>query len=69
MPKMPTAYADREPFGRVRCASAISAMMPPSPSLSARMMMVTYFSVTTIISAQKISDRMPSTVSWFAISP
>ena len=69
IPRMPTAYAEREPLGNVRCASAMSAMMPPSPSLSARMMMVTYLSVTTIISAQKISDRMPSTVSWLATSP
>jgi hypothetical protein len=55
--------------GKVRCASAISAMMPPSPSLSARMMIVTYLIVTTIISAQNTSDRMPSTVSWLAVSP
>ena len=34
-------------------------MIPPSPSLSARMMMVTYLTVTTIISAQNTSDRMP----------
>ena len=34
-------------------------MMPPSPRLSARMTSVTYFSDTTIISAQKIADRPP----------
>ncbi len=33
------------------------------------MMMVTYFSVTTIISAQNTSDRMPRIVSWFPIRP
>ena len=34
--------------------SASSARLPPSPLLSARMMMVTYFSVTTIIIDQNI---------------
>ena len=38
-------------------------MMPPSPLLLARMMNDTYFSVTTMISDQKKSDRMPSTLS------
>jgi hypothetical protein len=38
-------------------------MMPPSPLLSARMISVTYLSVTMIISAQKITDRTPSTLS------
>jgi hypothetical protein len=46
-----------------RKASAIKAMMPPSPLLSARVMKVTYFRLTTIISDQKISDRMPRTLS------
>ena len=44
-----------------RCASANSARIPPSPSLSARMMIVTYLRVTEIASAQKISDSTPST--------
>ena len=39
-----------------RDTSAVSARMPPSPRLSARMISVMYFSVTTITSAQKI-DR------------
>ena len=39
--------------------SASSAKMPPSPLFSAFMMKVRYFMVTTSISAQKISDRMP----------
>ena len=34
-------------------------MMPPSPLLSARMISTTYFSDTTIISAQKMVDRPP----------
>jgi hypothetical protein len=42
-----------------RCASASSARMPPSPSLSARIMTTTYLSVTEIASAQKMSDSTP----------
>ena len=42
-----------------RCASAISARMPPSPRLSARITRKTYFSVTMMISDQKISDSTP----------
>jgi hypothetical protein len=69
MPRMPTTYAERDPLRSVRWVSAISAMMPPSPSLSARMMMVTYFSVTTMFSAQNASESTPSTVSWSLLSP
>ena len=36
--------------------------MPPSPWLSARMISITYLSETTIISAQKITDRTPRTL-------
>ena len=42
-----------------RCASAKSARIPPSPSLSARIMTTTYLSVTEIASAQKMSDNTP----------
>ena len=35
-------------------------MMPPSPRLSARRIRITYFSVTTTISAQKITDTAPT---------
>ncbi len=42
-----------------RCTRASSASTPPSPSLSARMTMTMYFSVTEIMSAQKISDSSP----------
>jgi hypothetical protein len=42
-----------------RLISASSARLPPSPLLSARMMMVTYFSVTTIIIDQKIRLSTP----------
>jgi hypothetical protein len=34
-------------------------MMPPSPRLSARSTRTTYFSETTIISAQKIAEAPP----------
>jgi hypothetical protein len=43
-------------------ASAISAMIPPSPRLLARISSVTYFSDTTIISVQKIAETPPSIV-------
>ena len=50
-------------------ASASSAMIPPSPRLSARMMSITYLSETTIISAQKMVDRPPSTFSAVSAMP
>ena len=34
-------------------------MIPPSPRLSARRIRITYFSVTTNISAQKITETAP----------
>ena len=43
--------------------SAASAMIPPSPSLSARSTSVTYFTVTTTVTDQKISDTTPYTSS------
>ena len=46
-----------------RSASAISAMMPPSPSLSARITYSTYLTVTTRIRLQKKSDSTPRTFS------
>src|SRR6185437_12067658 len=42
-----------------RCASAIIAMMPPSPLLSARMIKVMYFSATTISSVHNTSESTP----------
>ena len=42
-----------------RSASVISAMMPPSPELSTRIMKVAYLTETTMISAQKNNDRLP----------
>ncbi len=63
MPK-PTSHQRRRVWCSVpRATSAVSARMPPSPRLSARMITTMYFSVTTMISAQKMIDRMPSTFS------
>ncbi len=60
----PTAtLAQVLPVIRRRCASANSARIPPSPSLSACMITVTYFRVTEIVRLQKISDSTPSTLS------
>jgi hypothetical protein len=39
--------------------SAIRAMMPPSASLSTRMMSATYLMETTIVIAQKTREIMP----------
>ena len=60
MPTRASAARIRAP-GETRCARAISARMPPSPWLSARITSVTYFTVTISTSDQNISDRMPST--------
>jgi hypothetical protein len=46
---------------RRRWTSAVSAMMPPSPRLCARMMTPAYLIVTTITSDQKISETTPYT--------
>jgi hypothetical protein len=42
-------------------------MIPPSPSLSARMTRQTYLIVTTTITAQNTSDRRPKTASFPAL--
>ena len=39
--------------------SALSAMIPPSPRLWARMMNPAYLIETSMISAQKISEAIP----------
>ncbi len=52
--------AVRRPRPPVHCrSSVISAMMPPSPLLSARITSVMYVSVTMIMTDQKISDTTP----------
>ena len=46
---------------RARWASAMSASVPPSPLLSARMKKMTYLMVTNRVSVHSTSDTMPST--------
>jgi hypothetical protein len=48
---------------RARVASAVNESVPPSPLLSARSRMSTYLIATTIISAHRISESTPSTIS------
>ena len=42
--------------------------MPPSPSLSARMMKKMYLTVTTIVSAHTMSDSTPNTFSGVGVT-
>ena len=58
---MPSRTIAPPPRDTARCASAISASVPPSPLLSARSRIATYLIVTITINAQMISDRMPNT--------
>ncbi len=44
---------------RIPRTSAIRAMIPPSPWLSARMISVTYLTVTTSVIAQNTSEITP----------
>ncbi len=43
--------------------------MPPSPWLSARMMKPRYFTATTRVSDQRISDSTPSTLAGVGATP
>ncbi len=47
----------------------MSVSVPPSPLLSARSRMSTYFSVTTTISAQRMSESTPSTAARVTVPP
>jgi hypothetical protein len=63
-PSSPSSRMACRMRGRSRVAelaSASSAMVPPSPRLSARITSTTYLSDTTTTSAQKMVDRPPST--------
>ena len=62
MPKPTSHQRLLSPRCNPRDTSAVSARMPPSPLLSARMISVTYFNVTTITSDQKITDSTPRTL-------
>ena len=66
---MPMVALMRRVMPGDRCASAARASVPPSPLLSARMMMMTYFTVTTRISAQKIMESEPITATWLGRPP
>ena len=71
-PASPAITAHQRSRGRsrnARCASASSAMIPPSPLLCARMMNRTYFSDTTPTSDQNASDSTPSTLSAVGATP
>jgi hypothetical protein len=62
-PKTPSAASTtavrRLPGAPPRRIKVISAMIPPSPSLSARITSRTYVTVTMIVTAQKISETTP----------
>jgi hypothetical protein len=59
MPKPTSHHRRRSSRAMPRDTSAVSARMPPSPLLSARMISVMYLSVTTTTSAQNTTERMP----------
>jgi hypothetical protein len=66
VPNKPATISARCSAGRSRTAcvaSASIAINPPSPWLSARSTSSTYFSETTMVIVQKISDSTPSTLS------
>ncbi len=63
MPSSATTPAALLKRPTARVASAIKVSVPPSPLLSARSNMTTYFKVTMMNSAHRISDTTPSTVS------
>ena len=52
-----------------RWARAINVSVPPSPLLSARRMNSTYLMVTMTISAHKMSDTTPKTISRVSAPP
>ncbi len=58
-PKIPNVVSTATRPIRLRCTSAVRAMIPPSPRLWARMMKPAYLTETTIISVQKMSDTIP----------
>ena len=60
-PKIPSVTNSAPCATRLRCSSAASAMIPPSPRLCARMMKPAYLIDTTTVSAQKINDATPYT--------
>ena len=67
-PRMTRLGPQRLPVPERRWISASSARLPPSPLLSARMMIETYLTVTIIISDQNIRLMTPKMWSWSTIS-
>ena len=71
-PKIPSktraAFLTR-PLTRRRWTSATSAIMPPSPRLSARITKVMYLTMTTRMIVQTMSEIMPSTPPAFGRTP
>ena len=61
-PSTPITSSSLVRWPNARRPSAISDSEPPSPWLSARSSSSTYFAVTTMISAHRISDSTPSTM-------
>jgi hypothetical protein len=59
MPSVTSASFAERLASPVRWISAMRAMIPPSPSLSARMMNVTYLSETMIVTDQNTSEITP----------
>ena len=53
----------------LRLAKACSDKMPPSPKWLARKISQTYLIVTTKVSDQTISDKMPKILAWFCTTP
>jgi hypothetical protein len=71
-PNRPIMTSQRPaPFtpARIGVSSAVSARMPPSPSLSARIMKITYLIVTMMMSAQKMHDSTPRTLGSATVRP
>ena len=60
-PTMPRPRIQAGRLAKALLASVISDSVPPSPLLSARSTKTTYLTVTTMVSAQTISDSRPST--------
>ena len=59
MPSAISAIFAKRPPSLTVCTRAIRAMIPPSPSLSARMMNVTYLIETISVIAQNTSEMTP----------
>jgi len=59
MPSVTSVTLARVLFRLTPSTSAVSAMMPPSPPLSARMMKVTYLTETISVIDQNTSEITP----------